>query len=205
MASSSARTAVNHRGQRTNSLGYAKFDCHTCSALKRACDRQRPRCGPCLFSRQRCGGFATNLVWKDVEVPSPTEVLAPGSGTGSPSSNFRHCQNEPTRKNRGFKFVKGRMKRKRKPQPPPSELELLSAANNIRDSSLNGQNSQSVTCLSPWFAHSENTIGFSALTEEGCNGNRSYCDGLTSELSKCRLLIRHFSFCSSSLTRRLIR
>src|ERR1700761_7538295 len=113
MALSSARTAVNNRGQRTNSLGYAKYDCHTCSALKRACDRQRPRCGPCLFSRQRCGGFATNLVWKDVEVPSRAEVLAPASGPGSSNSSSKQRHNEPAGKDRGFKFIKGRMKRKR--------------------------------------------------------------------------------------------
>ena len=192
MASPSARTTVNNRGQRTNSLGYAKYDCHTCSALKRACDRQRPRCGPCIFSRERCGGFATNLVWKDVEIPSPLGDLAPGSGTGSPNPNSKHCENEPATKNRGFKFVKGRMKRKRKHKAPPPELELLSPANDTGDSNLNSQNGQPVMHPSPWCANSENIIHPSALTEEACNADRSSCDELASELSKCGFRIRHF-------------
>ena len=204
MASSSTRTAVNHRGQRTNSLGYAKHDCHTCSALKRACDRQRPHCGPCLLSRQRCGGFATNLVWKDVEVPSLAEDMAPRSGSGSPNSNFRQYRNEPARKDRGFKFVKGRMKRKRKLKAPP-ELEPLSTADDISDPILNSQNSQTVGYSEQWFANSEDIIDLPALAEDGCNSDRPYCDEVASEPSKCGRLIRHFSFCSSSLTHRPIR
>ncbi|KAJ9606635.1 hypothetical protein H2200_008643 [Cladophialophora chaetospira] len=180
MASSSARTVVNDRGQRTNSLGYAKHDCHTCSALKRACDRQRPRCGPCLLSRQRCGGFATKLVWKNVEVPSPAKVLGPESGTWSADSNSRHSQKEPAGRNGGFKFVKGRMKRKRKPKAPPSELESLPGANYTTDSRLN---SQSMLQLSPWFANSENVVDIPDPMEEACLEISSHCDELASELT----------------------
>ncbi len=197
MASSHARTAVRQPGHRTNSLGYAKRDCHTCSDLKRICDRQRPRCGPCLSNRQRCGGFATNLVWKDVEVPlvpSLGEGLAPGYGTGSPKLKFRHRQLESGTKNRAFKFVKGRMKRRRTPKLPSSEQESPSAADDISDVDLKGQNSQPAIHLPQWFANPETVIDLSARTEEECILNLSDFDRLASELSKCGLIIQHSHF-----------
>ena len=194
MAASLARTAVGQPSHRTNSLGYAKSDCHTCLELKRICNRQRPRCGPCLASRQRCGGFATNLVWKDVEVPNLAECLAPGSGTVSPKMNSRRWQNQSGTKDRGFKFVKGRMKRKRNPQLLPSQQESPSAADDVNGSNMNDQNNQSVIYPSPWLANPETMNDLSALIEEECVQNCSDCDGLASELSECGLPIEHSHF-----------
>lgn len=49
---------------RTNSLGSAKVDCHTCQELGKHCDRQRPRCGTCINDHRQCAGFAVNLQWQ---------------------------------------------------------------------------------------------------------------------------------------------
>jgi hypothetical protein len=50
-------------GRRTNSLGSAKPDCHTCSALHRKCGRQRPRCRTCQDTGVVCKGFSMQLSW----------------------------------------------------------------------------------------------------------------------------------------------
>ena len=55
-------------GHRSNALGFAKHDCHTCAAAKQRCDRQRPQCGTCALHRRKCSGFEVNLVWKDLAV-----------------------------------------------------------------------------------------------------------------------------------------
>lgn len=50
---------------RTNSLGSAKVDCHTCQELGQRCDRQRPRCGTCINDHRQCAGFAVDLRWQN--------------------------------------------------------------------------------------------------------------------------------------------
>lgn len=42
---------------RTNSLGWAKSDCHTCQSTSRLCDRRRPRCDTCTAQGIICGGY----------------------------------------------------------------------------------------------------------------------------------------------------
>lgn len=83
---------------RTNSLGYAKVDCHTCKELKRHCDRQRPRCGTCIKSHRKCDGFAIDLTWSDRD--QVYDVGAQEIHGGRPK--------------RGFKFVRGDTRAKRK-------------------------------------------------------------------------------------------
>ncbi|KIX09738.1 uncharacterized protein Z518_00819 [Rhinocladiella mackenziei CBS 650.93] len=51
-------------GKRTNSLGWAKSDCHTCSSLRRHCDRRRPRCSACLADGVICSGYVQQLNWE---------------------------------------------------------------------------------------------------------------------------------------------
>lgn len=64
---------------RTNSLAFAKTDCHTCAGNKRQCDRKRPRCSPCLSSGIVCGGYPMKLKWSNRKPmqPGPT-VLSDG-------------------------------------------------------------------------------------------------------------------------------
>jgi len=91
---------------RTNSLAFAKSDSHTCSELKRWCDRQRPRCGTCIKHRLKCGGYVLDLTWKQPsgsqEVPSPARSSVP------PLSPSRAV---PT--DRQFRFKQGRPKKRR--------------------------------------------------------------------------------------------
>jgi hypothetical protein len=125
---------VDAHGRRTNSLGFAKVDCHTCTALNRACDRQRPRCGPCLSQRQRCGGFATNLIWKDValqEFSSVSQRLGSRNLEVAPGD----YPNESGRRDRDFRFVRGRMKRTRRPKRRPLEPGDVAGTKELRSSS----------------------------------------------------------------------
>ncbi|KAI5460158.1 fungal-specific transcription factor domain-containing protein [Mariannaea sp. PMI_226] len=103
--SSSARaTSAEQPSRRTNSLGFAKIDCHTCSELGDICDRKRPRCGSCSANRRKCGGFAMNLMWKDPIVSRKTsKVTQPRRQPGT-------CNGH------SFKFVRGRLSRKRQPK-----------------------------------------------------------------------------------------
>jgi len=50
--------------KRTNSLGWAKSDCHKCSSLQRVCDRRRPRCTPCISDGIVCSGYVQELNWE---------------------------------------------------------------------------------------------------------------------------------------------
>ncbi|KAF4448046.1 fungal specific transcription factor domain-containing [Fusarium albosuccineum] len=112
---------------RTNSLGFAKIDCHTCTELKQKCDRKRPQCGTCLSDRRKCGGFAMNLMWKDPVVPNR-------------SSNRQ--QQPRTRDDHRFKFVRGRPTRKRQPKESKSNStgfeEMLKASASFSTWQLNG-------------------------------------------------------------------
>ena len=83
---------------RTNSLGSAKVDCHTCRELGRHCDRQRPQCGTCIKDHQKCAGFAMDLMWK----------------TGASFRDGGSVQIRSGRPKRGFKFVQGGARSKRK-------------------------------------------------------------------------------------------
>lgn len=99
----SPRVRFGFEGPRTNSLAFAKSDCHSCLSFNESCDRRRPRCGTCSSSHRKCGGFAMDLVWKDLAV----------SGRDSDSARL---QVDSTKNHSGFKFIKGRAKRKRQPK-----------------------------------------------------------------------------------------
>lgn len=113
MASFTEMPTVDDSVPRTNALAFAKVDCYTCQELRRHCDRRRPRCGTCLSSRQRCGGFAMDLVWKDVSVVTSD---VPRSQKVDSKSQLQHDQSYQLYT--GLKFVQGRPKRKRKQKGP---------------------------------------------------------------------------------------
>lgn len=50
---------------RTNSLAFAKTDCHTCKANQSRCDRNRPRCSSCSSKNIICGGYPVQLKWSN--------------------------------------------------------------------------------------------------------------------------------------------
>jgi hypothetical protein len=78
--------ASSTNGRRTNSLGSARPDCHTCSALHRKCDRQRPRCRTCQDTGVVCKGFSMQLSWqRGLSVQNlPSKVASGGSRVSTP-------------------------------------------------------------------------------------------------------------------------
>ncbi|KAL3469080.1 fungal-specific transcription factor domain-containing protein [Aspergillus californicus] len=54
---------ISEKSKKTNSLAFARTDCHTCTATAQVCDRRRPQCTTCLADGRQCGGFATPLSW----------------------------------------------------------------------------------------------------------------------------------------------
>lgn len=63
---------------RTNSLAFAKTDCHTCTANNRRCDRKRPRCSSCTCRDIVCGGYPMQLIWSKKSKPTqPRPAVLP--------------------------------------------------------------------------------------------------------------------------------
>jgi hypothetical protein len=97
---------------RTNSLAFAKTDCHTCTANKRRCDRKRPRCSSCSGKSIVCGGYPMQLTWSERKpvLPRTTVVsddpfyLEPLSFRTSLHSRDRNRPSKP-HKPRKFKFM----------------------------------------------------------------------------------------------------
>lgn len=100
---------------RTNSLAFAKTDCHTCTANLCRCDRKRPRCSSCSGRNIVCGGYPMQLTWsKSKPIQSrvsmflqPTEDpfhLEPLSLQASIHVRDRNSRSRP-HKPRKFKFV----------------------------------------------------------------------------------------------------
>ena len=112
---------------RTNSLGRAKDDCHTCSRTHQNCDRQRPRCGTCNNSGRVCGGYTLDLTWK--AVTGGIETSIPSSTQSSPDlgkTNLPKLAEGPlstSSPGREFKFRVGKPKRPRK--RPPENLPAV--------------------------------------------------------------------------------
>ncbi|KIW00467.1 uncharacterized protein PV09_07991 [Verruconis gallopava] len=97
------RFRTTNQGGRTNSLAFAKQDCHTCANSRAKCDRRRPKCGTCLQSGRTCGGFTLDIRWKD----NLKSTLASHSVPYPSSSSVQGKDNQI------FKFVQGRGKRRR--------------------------------------------------------------------------------------------
>ena len=60
---------------RTNSLAFAKSDCHTCTANHRRCDRKRPRCSSCSAKNIPCGGYPMQLTWPKSKSAQPDAAM----------------------------------------------------------------------------------------------------------------------------------
>ncbi|KAE9367713.1 hypothetical protein N431DRAFT_416495 [Stipitochalara longipes BDJ] len=112
---------------RTNSLAFAKSNCHTCLANQRRCDRKRPRCSSCSGMNIVCGGYPMQLIWSKSKPTQPKAVILPEQ-TGDPDafhleplslqasilvkdSNIRSRPHKP----RKFRFVTERATRKKQP------------------------------------------------------------------------------------------
>ncbi|EXJ80644.1 hypothetical protein A1O3_06928 [Capronia epimyces CBS 606.96] len=129
---------------RTNSLAFAKTDCHTCAAHHRKCDRRRPQCSPCLDNDILCGGFPMQLSWSgrkpaarrarkildEADDPFYLEPLSLKMASQFRDREKRHCSkprapqqfkfvaNEPSIRKRPFRQSG---KASSHPQPSPSK------------------------------------------------------------------------------------
>lgn len=95
---------------RTNSLAFAKTDCHTCTANQRRCDRKRPRCSSCSGKKIVCGGYSMQLTWpkrKSIQPSAATDDpfrLEPLSYHASIYARDPNSRSRPL-KPRKFRFV----------------------------------------------------------------------------------------------------
>ncbi|CAG8105377.1 unnamed protein product [Penicillium nalgiovense] len=123
---------ISVQGKRTNSLGFAQTDCHTCASLGEKCDRRRPRCSTCLGQGRRCGGFAMPLSWDPRRMWSDNpsvagasrdlpneEIVTSSSPKAVRSATAFTASDSPKR----FRFVKGvsRPKKRRRANLPKEE------------------------------------------------------------------------------------
>ncbi|KAE8147898.1 fungal-specific transcription factor domain-containing protein [Aspergillus avenaceus] len=124
-------TTTTQNGKRTNSLAFARSDCHTCAARGQKCDRQRPQCATCITQGRKCGGFATPLSWDDRRTwlgQSRRKIVAPDEGTVEEAALTASTVGAGTPKKtppRGFRFVLSgkRDRKRRKVAPPSSEVQ----------------------------------------------------------------------------------
>lgn len=58
-----SQRTTSGESKKTNSLAFARTDCHTCASLGERCDCRRPRCSSCLDRGRKCEGFTTPLSW----------------------------------------------------------------------------------------------------------------------------------------------
>lgn len=108
-SSYTCHAAMVNKGRRSNSLGFARTDCHTCASLGDQCDRQRPRCSTCLDHGRRCGGFATSLSWdsrrmltegssaSQVRINAAHDGDGQSTAAGRSPATLRHFRFVPTR------------------------------------------------------------------------------------------------------------
>ncbi|PIG88567.1 hypothetical protein AARAC_000990 [Aspergillus arachidicola] len=77
-------SSASKKGKRTNSLAFARTDCHTCASNGQVCDRRRPQCTTCLEQGRKCGGFTLPLSWDNSRI----WLGKPAQKTFLPSSSF---------------------------------------------------------------------------------------------------------------------
>lgn len=102
-------------GKRTNSLAFARSDCHTCASLSDKCDRRRPKCSACIDRGRCCGGFATPLSWDSKRMVNPSSSTAVSNASAAFSSPSKE-----------YRFVKGATnprRRRKEPKTRSSEQE----------------------------------------------------------------------------------
>ncbi|KIV79093.1 hypothetical protein PV11_06679 [Exophiala sideris] len=131
MVTTSPRDPTEVKFRRTNSLAFAKSDCHTCSSLSLHCDRQRPRCTPCQNAGILCQGYSMKLTWhqnhsmvnrppkvKSVPIQPQESNDVPRKGSivkGNPSQIDKSPGSPSTsEQSRQFMFVAARPPKRRK-------------------------------------------------------------------------------------------
>lgn len=144
-------SAVKYR--RTNSLAFAKSDCHNCSSLNRHCDRQRPRCTTCQDAGILCQGYSMKLTWHSNHsmVDKPPKVRSTTSqAVGSftrPVTSYQAKRKEPvgrleqtgddgrkyssSKSAQRFKFVPPRPNKRRK-----KTMESVSGSGDLKEAGL---------------------------------------------------------------------
>lgn len=122
--------------RRTNSLGRAKSDCHTCSRFSRKCDRQRPRCSTCEQHEVLCGGYVLNLSWtenicvrsrasRSSSLVADDVIVQQDTAPQPPPPASQRSNPEVTGPQvRQYRFKAGRPKRRRKPSLPTQDARL---------------------------------------------------------------------------------
>jgi hypothetical protein len=177
MSPSHAASRFKASARRTNSLGSAKTDCHNCSSLKEACDRQRPQCGTCHREQRKCGGYVLNLVWKYHSLGKAQSTTWGITDTNGPVSHGNLVASE-----RQFKFRPGRSKTKRKTFKCSGVGANSPATPRERSSSSStSQSSGHITETSPWPELMDKGAPLQATTgtEDFGNGEQSsagnYC------------------------------
>lgn len=102
----------------TNSLAFARTDCHTCVSAARTCDRRRPQCLTCRELGVKCGGFATPLSWDNNRIwlgqPSQKKVYI-YDGNRAAETSSKASSSRTT-----FRFVNGSSRRKRRRRLSPA-------------------------------------------------------------------------------------
>ncbi|KIW66838.1 hypothetical protein PV04_06132 [Phialophora macrospora] len=154
--------------RRTNSLAFAKSDCHTCASLGLHCDRHRPRCSQCQDAGRLCQGYSMQLTWQrnHSTANKPPKVKAIVSQAGNStlaqprddkkagqSPDSRGASNAPAAP-REFTFVAGRPAKRRKKHHRAAETaEVEDDAFNVGEpeNSRSSESSQGLTraLLSP--------------------------------------------------------
>jgi hypothetical protein len=124
-ASTPFKPSATHR---TNSLGWAKSDCHTCQSNSRSCDRRRPRCQPCTDRGIICGGYIQQLQWQDSRPKTRSKKRA------GKTVHARAGYDEASITQTGYAFVQedGKSTRKRVRVPRDSELVQRKALADLR-------------------------------------------------------------------------
>ncbi|OQV07430.1 Fungal specific transcription factor domain-containing protein [Cladophialophora immunda] len=119
------------KARRTNSLAFAKSNCHNCEAIGIRCDRQRPRCTTCQQSGRLCQGYSMQLTWhrnhSTADKPPKVRAALSQAKNGTAASSFAegslnhdgHSGNgegSASTHPRQYMFVAGRPAKRRKRQ-----------------------------------------------------------------------------------------
>ncbi len=107
---------------KTNTLGSAKVDCHTCLRLHKRCDRQRPQCGPCVEGGRKCGGFVTDIIWKNVRQSRQGLRNAVIAKVADEEETEIH-RARPAKTTQSVRFVQNGARRRRKTSKLPKAME----------------------------------------------------------------------------------
>lgn len=164
--------------QRTNSLAFAKQDCHTCSRLNDKCDRRRPKCGTCLSHQRDCGGFALDLVWKDAARPEKQQPR-----TRDPTSS-RAFTPKPIQPAQVFKIVDGRPRKRSKLKKSASKVVIpFTGQLDFSDGAAQYSHWETTRMFGPCKVHDE--LPISSPSNESIDEISEGDEALNTELCPC--------------------